>query len=163
MTNLWKLLTINFRNKYFHNSVEWSGLYLPVYIPSWLAIHLIFNPPINQSANKFLQSNLSSICNEKLPSILYGARHYGLPPLENLVEVYPSIFARKCRIKLANILNLAKKIVRQWENKSVSLCIIWELECSQLKPLRVRSVSLCIIWELECSQLKPIRVLHWDL
>ena len=29
-----KFLTINFRNKYFHNSVDWSGLYLQVYIPS---------------------------------------------------------------------------------------------------------------------------------
>ena len=34
--NLWNLLTINFKNKYFHNSVDWSGLRLQVYIPSWL-------------------------------------------------------------------------------------------------------------------------------
>ena len=56
-------------------------------------------------------------------------------PLENHAGVYPSIFARKCRIKLANIFNLAKRIVRQ--NRSVSLRIMSELECSQLKPLRV--------------------------
>ena len=31
--NLWNLLTINFKNKYFHNSVDWSGLYLQLYIP----------------------------------------------------------------------------------------------------------------------------------
>ena len=40
--NLWKLLTINFRNKYFHNSVDWSGLCIQVYIPSWLANILRF-------------------------------------------------------------------------------------------------------------------------
>ena len=39
--NLWKLLTIHFRNIYFHNSVDWSGLYLQVYIPSWFAKILI--------------------------------------------------------------------------------------------------------------------------
>ena len=50
------------------------------------------------------------------------ARHYVLAPLENHVAMYPSIFARKCRIKLANILNLAKWIVRQ--NRPVSVRII---------------------------------------
>ena len=40
--NLWNLLTINFRNKYFYNSVDWSQLYLQVYIPSWLANVLRF-------------------------------------------------------------------------------------------------------------------------
>ena len=35
--DFWKVLAINFRNIYFHNSVDWSGLYLQVYIPSWLA------------------------------------------------------------------------------------------------------------------------------
>ena len=34
--NLWNLLINNFKYKYFHNSVDWSGLYLQVYIPSWL-------------------------------------------------------------------------------------------------------------------------------
>ena len=29
--NLWKLLAINFNNKYFHNFVDWSGVYLQVY------------------------------------------------------------------------------------------------------------------------------------
>ena len=40
--NLWKLLTFSFKNKYFHNSVDWSGFYLQVYIPSWLAKILRF-------------------------------------------------------------------------------------------------------------------------
>ena len=35
--NLWNLLTINFNYKCFPNYVHWSGLYLQVYIPSWLA------------------------------------------------------------------------------------------------------------------------------
>ena len=39
---LWKRLTINFRNKYFRNSVDWSGHYLQVYIPSWLVKILRF-------------------------------------------------------------------------------------------------------------------------
>ena len=34
--NIWNLLTINFKYKYLHNTVNWSGLYLQVYIPSWL-------------------------------------------------------------------------------------------------------------------------------
>ena len=58
------------------------------------------------------------ICHEKLPSILDRARHYALAPLKNHVGVYPSVLARKCRIRFANILKLAKSIVRQ--NKSVS-------------------------------------------
>ena len=40
--NLWKFLPINFKNKYFHNSVDWSRLYPQVYIPSWLAKILRF-------------------------------------------------------------------------------------------------------------------------
>ena len=40
--NIWKLLTINFKYKYFHNSVDWSGLYLQVSIPSWLTKILRF-------------------------------------------------------------------------------------------------------------------------
>ena len=36
--------------------------------------------------------------------------HYALAPLENDVGVYAhSTFARKCRLKLVNILNLAKQ------------------------------------------------------
>ena len=117
--NLWKLLTINFRDKYFHNSVDWSGFYLQVYIPSWLAIDLTINPPCRAIPKKFTENNLSPICHEKLSSILYGAGHYAHAPLENLVGMYPSIFARKCRKKPAKILKLAKRIVRQ--NRSVSL------------------------------------------
>ena len=37
--------SINFRNKHFHNSVDWSGLYLQVYIPSCLTIDVTINPP----------------------------------------------------------------------------------------------------------------------
>ena len=42
LNNLWTLLKINFRNIYSHNSVDWSGLYLQVYIPSRLAKILRF-------------------------------------------------------------------------------------------------------------------------
>ena len=32
---LWNfLITINLKDKYFHNSIDWSGLLLQVYIPS---------------------------------------------------------------------------------------------------------------------------------
>ena len=86
---------------------------------------------VEQCPNKFTQNNLCPTCHEKLPSILYGAGHYALAPLKNLVGVYPSIIARKCRIKLAKILKLAKRIIKQ--NRSVSLCIIEELDCSHLK------------------------------
>ena len=138
--NLWKLLIVNFRNKYFHNSVDWSGLFLQVYIHSWLAKVLRFTA-FRLMENAFVKlpyphhdliislsrrtvpqqtcpKQFVPICHEKLPSILYRARHYALAPLENHVEVYPSVLARKCRIRLANILKLAKRIIRQ--NKSVS-------------------------------------------
>ena len=43
---------------------------------------------------------------------------YVLAPLESEVGVYaPSIFARKFRVRLVNIMNLTKKIV--WQNRSV--------------------------------------------
>ena len=142
--NLWKLLTIHFRNNYFHSYVDRSGFYLQVYILSWLEKSLrftvfrllenafvklpcpyhdlIINLPCRTGPKKLTQNILFPICHKKLPSILYGVRHYALDLLENHVGVYPSIFARKSRIKLANILNLAKRIVRQ--NRSVSLRII---------------------------------------
>ena len=40
--NYWKLLTINFKNKSFHNSVDWFELYLQLYITLWLAKILRF-------------------------------------------------------------------------------------------------------------------------
>ena len=44
--------------------------------------------------------------------------HYTLAPLENHVAVYTSpMFARKCRLRLANILNLTKILydrIGQW-------------------------------------------------
>ena len=43
---------------------------------------------------------------------IFRGRHYALPPLENHVGVYASsIFAKKCRLKLVNILNLVKRIL----------------------------------------------------
>ena len=74
------------------------------------------SPHKEQSLSIFSQENLSPICHEKLSekdlSILYGMRHYALAPLENHVGLYdPSIFARKSRLKLANILNVLKRIL----------------------------------------------------
>ena len=34
--NLWKLLTINLKDKSLHNSIDWSGFHLQVYIQPWL-------------------------------------------------------------------------------------------------------------------------------
>ena len=82
----------------------------------------VLNNQSEQSSKKFAQNNFSPICHENLPSILYGARHNALAPLENYVGLYPSIFERKCRKKLANILNLTKRIVSQ--NRSMCLRII---------------------------------------
>ena len=101
---------------------------------------LIINPPC-----RTFPQHLTPICNEKLlqksPSMFFGGRHYALAPMENPARVYAlSIFATKCGLKLVNILNLVKRIV--WQN---------------------RSEGWGIIWDLECCQLKPLRVLHWDL
>ena len=133
---LWNLLTINFKYKYFHNFGH-GFIFKCIYLHDWkyekwllknvfvklahpwhdlILIHYVEQPP-----NKF-----SPICHEKLlkkgPSILYGG-HYALAPLENHVAVYaPSIFARKCRLRLVNILILAKK--REQQNRSVVWGII---------------------------------------
>ena len=70
-----------------------------------------------------------------------------LAPLENLFGVYPSIFARKCRIKLTKILNLTKRIIRQ--NRSVSLCIIEETGAVYLRRFKhgetIKKSSIFII------------------
>ena len=77
--NFWNLLTINFKHKYFHNFIDWSGLYLQVYIPSrsakrfkftffrLLGMHLQNSltlvmirsliPHVEQPSNKFAQKN----------------------------------------------------------------------------------------------------------
>ena len=141
---LWNLVTITFKNKYFNHFEDCSGIYLKVYIPLWFAktlgsivfrllakafvrlphsLHdLIINPACRTASNKFPKNNLSPKFHENLleksPSILYRGRHYALAPLENHVWVYaPSIFARKFKLKLLSILNLAKKI--SWQKESV--------------------------------------------
>ena len=68
---------------------------------------LIINPPCRTASQL-----IAPICHEKLLqkglSILYG-EYYVLTPLENRVGVYaPSVFARKCRLRLVDILNLEK-------------------------------------------------------
>ena len=119
--SLWKLLTINFRNKYFQNFVDWSrtGLYLQVYIPSWVTkvlrftvfrllenafvkLHclyhdLIINPPCRKVPQRICPKQFA-------PHLPCTASRHNLFPF------------------LSNILNLAKRIVRQ--NRSVSLRII---------------------------------------
>ena len=87
------------------------------------------SPPIN-----LLKKICAPSAMKSFPPYFMG-KDTALAPLENLVGVYPSIFSRKCRIKLAKLLNLAKRIVRQ--NRSVSLLIIEELDCSHLKSLMV--------------------------
>ena len=149
--NLWSLLTINFEYKYFHNSVDWSGLYLQEHILSWLVKNLRFkvfrlvenvfvklSRPWHDLIIKFPSTNLpmwnyprkilSPICHEKFlekgSSVLHWfGRHYALAPLENHVGVYvPSIFVRNCALKLDDILNLAKRVV--WQNMPVGWSII---------------------------------------
>ena len=91
---------INFKYKYFHNSVDWSGRYLQANIHSLL-------PKIS----RFIYSFYHEKDLQKGSSMFSGGRHYALAPLKNHVGVYaPSIFARKCRLKL-NILNMVKSIV----------------------------------------------------
>ena len=66
--NLWSLLAINFKYKYFHNSVGWSGLYLQVYIPSWLAKMLKF------TVFRLLESAFGKLrcpCNDLIINILH--------------------------------------------------------------------------------------------
>ena len=151
---LWNPLTINFKYKYFHNFGQ-SFIFKFIYLhewknEKWLLKNVFVKRPhpwhnlililhVEQPPNK-----LSAICHEKLlkkgPSILYGG-HYALALLGNRVGVYtPSMFARKCRLILANTLNLEKKIV--WQSRSVVWSIIKDLECCQLKPFRTLHLDL---------------------
>ena len=34
--DIWNLLAVNVKDKPFHSSIDWSGLYLQVFIPPWL-------------------------------------------------------------------------------------------------------------------------------
>ena len=124
--NLWKLLTINFKNKYFHNPVDWSELYLQVYIPSWFSknsrfpgfwllenafvkfpcpLHdLMINPLWITLPQKICQENFFPYLPWKASRKIMGG--------STMSSVYaPKIFARNCRLKLANKLNSAKKNV----------------------------------------------------
>ena len=139
--NLWNfLLTINSNHKYFNNSVDLSGLYLQVYIPSCFQKNsrlytvfrllgnafvklshpwkdLIINSPCRKAPKICPPSVMKSIY-KKVPPCFGGNMHYALAPLKNHVGVYASsIFARKCGLKLVNILILAKRTV--WQNRSV--------------------------------------------
>ena len=112
---------------------------------------LIINPPC-----RTFPQHLTPICNEKLlqksPSMFFGGRHCALAPMENPAGVYAlSIFATKCGLKLVNILNLVKRIV--WQNRSVGWGIIWDLECCQLKPLRVLHWDLTSSWSSFLSSI----------
>ena len=109
--NLWNLLTINFKNKYFHNfgqgfickcislhdwkNEKWLLKNLFVKLPHpWH--ELIINPPCRTPPTRPIPipNKLSPIW-QKGPSILYGG-HYPLAPLENHVGIYaPSVFAWK--------------------------------------------------------------------
>ena len=100
--------------KYFNNSVDRSGLYLHVYILSWLAKilkftvfrlytkklphpwrDLIINAPINLSKDIWPLSTMKSF-QKKVPPYFMG-ENYALVSLENHAGVYDSsIFARKC-------------------------------------------------------------------
>ena len=102
------IVTINFKYKYFHNSVDWSRFYLQVYIPSWLEkfqdLYTVFRLQKNvfgkllfpwhyliiNSTCRTAPQNLSPSLHEKFlekgPSILFGGRHYALTPLENHVR-----------------------------------------------------------------------------
>ena len=72
---------------------------------------LIINPPF-RTAPSIICFPCAMKRFQKKVHPCFMEEHYALAPLENHLGVYsPSTFARKCRLKLFNILNLAKKIV----------------------------------------------------
>ena len=88
-------------------------------------------PQVEQTPKICPPSVIKSIYKKVPPFYFFGGtggwgRHYALAPLENYVGVYaPSIFARnarKCRLKLVNILNFAKRNI--WMNRPVGWGII---------------------------------------
>ena len=86
------------------------------------AVNLQITPYVGQSPINLPKTICPPSAMKSFRPYFMGWNTMSFAPLENLVGVYPSIFARKCRIKLAKILNLAQRIVRQ--NRSASLCII---------------------------------------
>ena len=78
------------------------------------------------------------------PTILYGARHYALAPLKNLVGVYPSIFARKCRIKDVFCPSKTK-----W---------IWESTCSKHKRRYDHGLHSCREYQQDVCGISEARV-----
>ena len=110
----WELQFLNCSKMHFWNS-------------SALGMILSLTPHLEQTPSKFNQENLSPIYHEKLsekhPSIIYEGDTMPLLQRKIVWGCYaPSVFVRKYRLKLANILNLAKKIV--WQNRSVGWSII---------------------------------------
>ena len=127
----------------------WSGAYHVIFALCWWVFKKLKGSfwrtaYVEQHPNKFSQKSLSPICHKKLfekgLSILCGDRHYPLAPLENDVGAYaPSIFTRECRLKFINILNLAKRIIRQ--TRSVSWGMewlgMWSVKITQGIPWRL--------------------------
>ena len=128
------LLTITFTHKYFYNSVDWPRLYLQVYTPSWLPKKSRTYTVLRLLENIFVKLphpwyDMKLITHVEQPRkicppsalrrfITLTLRSISLTPLENHVGIYaPSIFTRKCTLKLLNILNSAKRIA--WKNRSV--------------------------------------------
>ena len=141
--DLWNfLLTISFKYKHFHNSIDWPGLHFQVYIPSSLPKRpilytafrllenafvklrhpwhdLIINTPCRTTPpQKICPLSAMKIFYKKVPPCFWGKR-YVFSPLVNNVAIYPlSIIARKCSIKLVKILNLAERT--EWQNRSIA-------------------------------------------
>ena len=136
--NLWNfLLTINFKYEYFHNSVDWSGLCLQVYIPSWLPKksrlytvfrllenafvklphpwhNLIINPPLRTPTQFFLHLPWNVFIKRSLH--VFRGRNYALAPLENHVGGICSLNICNADLNLLTS-NLSRRIV--WQNRSV--------------------------------------------
>ena len=134
--------TFNFNYKYLHNCLDWSGFYIYKFQNIYTLFRLlknefvklphhwhdlIINPPCRTSPLPKIVPCLprKAFRKRSLHTFFWGGwgKHYAFTPLENGVGIYAlSRFARKCGLKLVNILNLAKKIVGK--NRSIRWAIM---------------------------------------
>ena len=124
--NLWSLITINLKNKSFHNSVEWWGLfnfkwishhgwekYSDLQCSDYWKMHLWYSSHVEQSLHKFAQC-LSPIKNffwKKVPPYFRGDT---MSIIINLLGIFQRLTWEWPVKKLSNLGGDRCKIFKMW-------------------------------------------------
>ena len=145
--NLWILLTINLKDQSFHNSVEWSGFYLQVKIPTWLG--------------KFVLSALFKLLKNVFLKLPPWHDSIISPPMKNnppFLENNPPYFKGEETLQNSLLLNPAKSYIKYYSSSSPRLIknpsnyirYISQNICNWLKRpetiLEIRQKALFLEW-----------------